>query len=242
MAASKVEICNLALDAMGTRSTIASLTESSAEARACSRQYAIARDSVLQAAHWNFARKQVSLALLKDGTLTPPDDVPVPWTYEYAYPSDCLAARYIMPVTERVSGLDGIGAVYPVDRFIVSSDIDSGGAPNKVILTNKARAILVYTLRLDEPTLYDDQFTTAFSYFLASKLTIALSGDKGLARSLFDTADRMAREAQAGNANEGGPTQVDIVPDWIRVRGYEADMGYPYQAFIMAPVNLSFIA
>lgn len=241
MAASEVEICNLALDAVGTRSTIASLTESSAEARACSRQYRAARDSVLAAAHWNFARKQVALAVLKDGTVTPSQNVPTPWTYEYAYPSDCISARYLMPsVMDTLSQTRVLAN--EMSRFIVSSDVDSFNAPNKVILTNLDQAILVYTMRLEDPSLYDEQFTTAFSYFLGAKLALALTGDKALARGLFATADQMTREARAGNGNEGGPTLIDITPDWISARGFDADAGFPYSPYILPPVNLSFVA
>jgi hypothetical protein len=92
---SAVAIANLALDAVGARATISSFTEASKEARVISRQYDQALDDVLGAAHWNFARKQLALTLLKDGSAG--DTVPAPWLYEYAYPSDCVGARYILP-------------------------------------------------------------------------------------------------------------------------------------------------
>jgi hypothetical protein len=57
MSESETSICNRALNAIGTRSTIASLGEESNEARQCNILYASTRDSLLTMAAWNFARK-----------------------------------------------------------------------------------------------------------------------------------------------------------------------------------------
>lgn len=59
--ASKVDICNMALDNFG-KATITSLTENTAEAQACVRQYDIARRASLIRSPWSFARKRRSLA------------------------------------------------------------------------------------------------------------------------------------------------------------------------------------
>src|SRR5258708_25919710 len=98
--ASEVTICNRALQAIGTRTTIASLTEDSVEARNCNLIYADTRDEVLQMAYWNFAQKTAYLALLKSAPGTPTNASSAaiqwsaafpapPWLYEYAYPVDC---------------------------------------------------------------------------------------------------------------------------------------------------------
>lgn len=230
---SDVQIANLALDAAGTRSTIASLQENSKEARACSRQYGPALAAVLQAAHWNFARKQSSLSLLKDGTQG--DAVPVPWLYEYAYPSDCLQARYVMPLLQSNPGTaPGASSVpyamgQPV-RFIVSSDDDSQGNPIKVILCNQPTAILVYTRLVTNTGLFDDTFTQALAFYVAHRISIPLSGDKALAKSNFEIAERLTTEARASNGNEG-LTVIDQVPDWVAVRGYASDWAYPPGSF-----------
>lgn len=245
MASSSTEIGNLALDAIGARATIASVTEASAEARVISRQYNQALEDVLASAHWNFARKQVALTLLKDAT--DGDQVPVPWVYEYTYPADCVGARYIMPLTA-VDPAVAVGTVAaptlvgPPARFIVSQDLDSNATPIKVILTNQPQAILVYTVRVTNPQLFDGLFTRALAAYLGSLIAIPISGDKRLAQMAFDAADSMVRAARVTNGNEGGPTVIDNVPDWIRVRGYEADLAQPYTAFVMAPTNLVFIA
>lgn len=246
MATSQVAICNLALDAMGARSTISALTEGSAEAAACSRQYQPALEAVLQAAHWNFARKQGALTLLLDATLTSPDEVPVPWTYEYAVPSDCLAGRYIMPTNAASSPLSGYGMgspspVYPVApacAFIFSSGQDSNSNPINVILTNQPNAILVYSYRVANPNLFDSQFTRAFANYLAHLLVMPLAGDKALGRDCYAVAERSCREAMASDGNEG-LTVINSVPDWIATRGYLWDWGHAQNGmFIMPPIGL----
>lgn len=228
---SDVQIANLALDAAGTRSTIASLQENSIEARAVSRHYAPSLASMLSAAHWNFARFQIALTLLKDATKSPPDAVPIPWLYEYAYPADCVLARYLMPQTQgnpaSVPGAQSlpyyIGA--PV-RFLISTDNDAQGNPVKVILTNQPQAILVYTRLIVQTGLFDDQFVEALTYYLAHRISVPLSGDKALAKANYDTANVKVNAARASNGNEG-LTIVDGIPDWMRVRGYASDWAFP---------------
>lgn len=243
----KTGLCNLALGSVGARSTISNLQEGSDASLQCLLQYDMALEAVLQAAHWNFARAQISLALLKDGTKSPPDSVPQPWQYEYAYPADCVQARYVMPLfnspTPSVPGTAALpyfsGNAVP---FLVSSDLDTNGARNKVILTNQANAVLVYTTRITDVSLFDGAFLVAFANFLGARVCIPLSGDKNMMKGAYALADSTCRAAQASNGNEG-LTVTDTVPDWMRVRGYQSDWGYPGQgAFVCAPINLTMVS
>lgn len=242
MASSPAEIGNLALDAIGARATIASLSEASNEARVISRQYNQALEDVLASAHWNFARKQVALTMLKDATVG--DDTPTPWVYEYAYPADCVSARYIMPMVAVdpaavVGTVAAPSLVGPPARFIISQDVDSSDTPIKVILTNQPQAVLVYTVRITNPQLFDGLFTRALSAYLGALIAVALAGDKRLAQMAFDAADRMVRSARVSNGNEGGPTVIDSVPDWIAVRGFESQPGSG--VYVQSPTDLSFV-
>lgn len=247
MATSAVAICNLALDAIGTRSTIASLNENSAEANCCARQYDTALDAVLSAAHWNFARKQISMSLLKDGTLNPPDSVPTPWVFEYAYPQDCILARYVMPlaVSQNTTFVGTPAVQYPITppvRFIVSSDEDSNGNPQNVILTNQADAILCYTFRCTNTALFDPQFTRAFANYLGALIAIPLTGDKAMANRAFQIADKTCNDAAASNGNEGFDV-IDNVPDWITTRGYVWDWGHAQDGqWIFPPQSLAWVS
>jgi hypothetical protein len=84
-------------------------------------------------------------------------------------------------------------------------------------------------------------FIRALANYLGALISMPLSGDKALARQAFQIADATARAAQAANANEDGPTIQESTPDWISVRGYEADMGQTYSPYVQAPTNLVFI-
>lgn len=250
--ADQVTICNLALDSIGSRSEIASLDESSQSARTLSLHYQPSVEAVLQAAHWNFARKQVALTVLKAASGTPEnptgtgDIPPIPWLYAYALPSDCVQARYLMPSFSSAPAV-GLGAASvpffqgPAIRFLLSSDVDSNGSPVTVILTNQPGALLVYTCRITNPLLFDGQFVMALSNYLGSKIAIRLTGDKNMAKMAFQVADSTTKEARASNGNEG-LTIIDSVPDWVRVRGYAADWAYPPGSMTwQSPQNLSFV-
>lgn len=199
---------------------------------------------MLAGVHWNFARKQVAMALLKDITLG--QSVPPPWNYEYAYPSDCLGARYVLPQLAATGGsVPGSAPVQSVASgpvyFLPSSDTDSNGNDSNVILTNQPQAILVYTKRITNTNLFGPDFVDAFAYYLGSRICVALTGDKAMARSAFEMADKLVRAAQASNGNEG-LTVIDSVPDWIRVRGYESDWASPPGSITWCqPVSLSMV-
>jgi hypothetical protein len=225
----QVGICNLALQELGARSTITSLDENSTESIALNNQYDQALDSTLTGIRWNFARAQAPLTLIADATQN--QTVPTPWLYEYAYPSDCVQARYIMPVFYNVPGNTSGGATTPTFTgppipWLVSSDFDNNQNRITVILTNQPQAILVYTARVSNPNNFSADFVSAFSKVLASRICLQLTGDKTLKQVLIKDANQALIEAQVSNGNEG-LTIIDSIPDWMRVRGYASDFAYP---------------
>lgn len=236
--ASETDVCNLALAHVGTRSTIAALTEDSNEARACRRFYPQARDETLEAAWWSFARRTATLTLLKSAPGTPEfqgvvsnvwnDSYPAPpWLYEYAYPSDCVRARYLIPVNTGVYPATPIFSV-PLEtgvlvggvaiRFVTSQGLDDNGNQIRVILTNQPQALLVYTARTDDPNMWGAAYVMALSLVLGAYLVPSLSGDKKLQANLFAAARDKIMDVAAGDGNEGLPVQ-DSMPDWMTVRG-----------------------
>lgn len=230
----QVTIGNLALSAIGTRSSIASFTEGSAEANAIALHYTPTLEAVLQAARWNFARKQILLTVLKDATQN--QAVPTPWLYEYAYPDDCTQGRFVMPQVQvnlpsSVVGTPSVPtALGPTVRFLVSTDVDTNGNDILVILTNQPQALFVYTKRITNPNLFDGQFVEAFRYLLGARICMQLTGQKEQALAAWKVADELCKSAAASNGNEG-ITVIDNVPDWIRARGYASDWGYPDGGF-----------
>src|SRR5215472_1475834 len=92
-------IANRVLDAIGWEGpSIGDLEEGTEQARPILRAYGNDLRQLLRTANWNFARKQAPMQLLADatgqtqgvGTIVPP-----PWVYEYAWPIDCVRARFV---------------------------------------------------------------------------------------------------------------------------------------------------
>jgi len=215
---SQLDIYNLALDAVGTRSTVSSLTERSAESSACNRQYNASRIAALSAFHWGFARKQVALPLLASSYLG--QSVPVPWIFEYATPSDFLDSWFLMPPTGTFNAR-GMPTWPPVS-YIISTDADAYGNDVSVILTNQEDAILVYTKDLTDIALFDPQFIDALRLLLASRIALPLTGDKGTAQGLFKQYQQAIHDAEVGSGNNS-LTINDVTPDWLTARGLASD-------------------
>lgn len=228
-----VTLYNMALGKVGTRTTVSATTEGSTEANQCNVHYAPTRDKVLRSAPWNFCRKQALLTQLKS-SIDVNSTCPSPWGFEYAWPSDCLRARFILPQIPASAQLGGIpltsaGAsatplftMGPPVKFIVGVDSDTSGNTVRVILTNQYQAQLVYTFAATDSNLFDAEFIEALTTALAANIALNLTGDKEITKLLKVDANRLAKEASATNGSEGLEVK-NSTPDWIGVRGYVAD-------------------
>lgn len=111
---SVTDVCNLMLQRIGTRTTVtdAEITGNlSNEAIQFNLMYSRLRDRLLRMAPWNCAMKTANLTYITSQPGTPENASPAtslwtpgqpapPWAYEYQYPVDCLAARWIIPATQ----------------------------------------------------------------------------------------------------------------------------------------------
>lgn len=230
---SPIDICNRALSEIGARSTIASFGEGSKEAQACVLWYDTLRKDTLRKAHWGFARKTFTLSQL--GALTNGAS-PFPWPFKYLYPTDCLAMRFILPPTPpQFSGVVvGAGsAITPIiwgrpdetNRFEVANDVDNNNNMRKVILANLQNAQAVYTVDVQDTTIFDATFETALSCILSSKLVMPLTGKMNLKAGLIQAANDALVSARLTDGNEAMLNSTDHTPDWIAVRGEGA--AYP---------------
>jgi hypothetical protein len=237
---SPVDIVNAALDNIGARFSVRSLTPPlpPPNAAVCARQYQLRIDALHRAAHWNCTRKQIGLTLLKaaigtpenpNGTLPVP---PIPYSYEYAYPADCLAARYLIPNPPQVGTQSppilGGGVMQtniwfpPVGyKFAVAIDTDASGNQIKVILTDLEFAQLVYTARIDNPDLWDPHFQNAATATLGAWLVNPLARNAQVLKEQIEIASAIITQARISDGNEG-VTSTDHDPDWMRVRGSSA--------------------
>ena len=196
MATSAVAICNLALARIGVSSTIASLTESSQEALACTAVYEQARDEVLRDFPWPFARRYVALGLVEED---PNDD----WGYSYRYPSDCIRALRI------VSG-DPSGN--PRIPYQIGHD-DSG----RLLFTDEADVQLVYIARFTDPVHFDATFASALGWRIAVDIAAPLARSD----SQRERAEAGYRQALAQARVDALNEEVEAAPaeaSWIRDR------------------------
>ena len=102
----------------------------------------------------------------------------------------------------------------------------------RTILTNQEFATMAYCRQVTDPNVMDSLFQEAWTSVLGAGLTMALTGDKGLANMAIGSANRKLLEARKVDGNEG-LTINDVTPDWIRTRGI-ASQGYvsgPWSGF-----------
>lgn len=231
---SPVDIVNMALQQVGAvQSTIASFDEDSTEARVASLLYEPKVKDLMRAAQWGFARRQAFLTQLRaaviDGEAS--DDPPVqPWQYEYAYPSDCLRIRYLMPNLDPSE--DGSSVPLTTStiltpyiwtdqsqiRYTIANSTNTQGDQIKSILTDVKEAQAVYTVWTPNPNLWDVEFMNAATVYLGVWFLNALARDRGSFQDQINLTMAIVRQARVGDGNEG-VTTTDHLPDWIAVRG-----------------------
>lgn len=199
---SKTDIFNFALGHIGHTETVASTEENSKARKVCSRFYDLALERTLEDFPWDFSIRSVALAEISGF------DFPG-WKYAYRYPSDCLNARQITDEDGRrivwweyTPGQNFIRWQPPVVPFKVVSDEDG-----RVILTDKEDAYLVYTARVDNPALWDNQFVEALSRLLAYYIAVPLSVDASRAQNNFQSYRIALSEAMRVHLNQGHPQE-----------------------------------
>lgn len=233
----ETDLSNQALGAIGAKATIASMNENSPEAKACLREFASARDELLRKAHWDFARKAVNGTVLKSAPGTPGNvnpatavwdpttQPPLPWLFEYTYPSDCIQVRRIISQLNQSTGpavpiFPNTRYAYPdlgqidVIKFIKAYDT-SIAAP--VILTNQYQAIIEYTFKQTDSDKWDPSFQEAFVIALATRIVFPLTGKVSIAKEMMERMIYLINEARVNDGNEG-LTIWNTEADWIAAR------------------------
>lgn len=185
MAASEVEICNLAIAICESDKYLESLDEGSQEAINCKVWYAQTRDLVLRKAAWPFAKKRAALVL--SGT------APSIWGFSYALPIDCLTAQGVE---------DGAGSIDTRATYAIEGD---GTGSGRLIYMNVEDAVLIYTMRAIDPTIYSPEFVEALSWKLAASIARPLKIGTDKAREILQLAEQLMVRAAAMSYNEQKP-------------------------------------
>lgn len=213
---SEVQIYNLALNAIGSRDNISLPTEDSREAEVCRLWYPLIRDQLLAAAAWPEATKFRAMSLLAEAEDEWATGAPRPgYTYVYTLPSDLLRPQYLTDFS----------------HFLITGYDDN----QKALHTNTESAILAYTMRLTNISLWSSELQMAVVYGLAAHICMPLSGKPSRAKMLVQDANNllyMARESAANASTE----RHESVPDWIAARGYNFGASnryvYPYGSLL----------
>jgi len=108
-----------------------------------------------------------------------------------------------------------------VDPLAAKTKIDFEVARNssdvKVILTDAEDAQFFYTARITDTAQFDPEFTMAFSYELAARLAMPLTGDRSIMGDMAALARSMVASARVSDSNEG-LTEDAPDADWIIAR------------------------
>lgn len=214
-AISVVRICNMALSYIGA-TPIEDIGEDSKEAAECRLWYDYSRLQALRAYNWAFARKRLTLAAHGD-------DPPNEWAFRYQYPSDCVAARWI------VNPLLGTGRNSPIlfnnlDRDVrelntdaIPFEVEMSTDTTKSILTNECCPELLYTFDQESPAYFSPGFVDAVSLLMASRMAFAITGKRSLAKDATEGYIRTLRAVGAVDATEAvAPPPREA--EWVRGR------------------------
>jgi hypothetical protein len=141
------DVANEALDSVGWPNVLGDIEDGSEQGAILLRKYRQCLMQLLRSANWDFARKTVPLTLLADATGNTPNvgtAVPIPWIYEYAYPTDCMKVRFVpfnyanqadmtpanniqIPQTPLLTGVGTqalIGTRLRPSRFVIATDFN----------------------------------------------------------------------------------------------------------------------
>jgi hypothetical protein len=195
--ASVTSLCNISLSHIGS-ARIDGFYGNSEEEIQCALLYELARDALLEAHDWTFAKSRFFMSLTAED--------PTNYDYSYIYPADCIIPRRIINPNE-VSAYSFGGEIgSPSIVGTPFMEMTSPDGMQKRILTDKEDAELEYTLRITDINMMSSNFQLALTYFLGSMLVIPLKGDLKKQAELFNLHFLFVGKAQAMNAN------VDNVP------------------------------
>lgn len=174
------DIINNALGRIGYKLRIGSIYEGSAAANKALDLYGQARDQLLRddSYNWQFAERNVTLTLLKSAPAlagggygyipptvwNPAVNPPLPYLFEYAYPSDCIKIRSLKPTPFLLPEMDPRPVIYK------DFNDNSFNPPQKAIACNVPGALLTYTGQVTDPSTWDSGFTEALCEELAKVL------------------------------------------------------------------------
>jgi hypothetical protein len=174
--ASDVDICNIALNALGA-SNIISLTEDSKAARLCNQRYTFVRDSVFRNHPWNCLIQRVGLARDLETTA-------YEFSFQYTLPSNPFCLRVLDVENEELGSI-----VYVIE--------------GRKLLTDEGSINLRYVGLVTDPNQYDALLVETIAAALASELAYPIANSNSLQAQLYELYLEKLRAARYVDATEG---------------------------------------
>ncbi|MGB0867631.1 MAG: hypothetical protein ACPGSC_14060, partial [Granulosicoccaceae bacterium] len=203
MTTSALDIKNQALSEVNSRTLISSESEVTPQAETTALWYDLVVDTVQAAAHFPSGRVQTALAVVQDRSSTSglASGSAVPeFTYDYAWPEDCLQPWHLTTFAQ----------------FEVGYDLELA---RKYIRTNEANATLVYARRQNIVKFWQPNEKLAVIYGLAAHIAGPLTGKRSLKRDNIAMANQILMEAQT-SANNMPQQNMDFTPHRFQAAGY----------------------
>ena len=179
--ASKLNVINFALSHLG-QAPISSLTGNSAGAVQGNLWIEQAREELLVAYPWIFATGRKRLKE-KELNVFERQQFLNEWFYYYLLPDEALFVQYIVDQ-------DTANQVYQVTDNPFTIELNPSNVPNeprKVMLTNVAEAVAVYTRDINDYSAMPPYFIQPLSMLLASYIAYPLTSDINMRKELYST-------------------------------------------------------
>lgn len=185
---SQVSICNLALANIG-KPEISSISEASAEARACNRFWSQALASLLSSYPWRFATMKTSLAEVTNDRVGE-------WLRAYARPVGSVKVISVHPNYDDASS--AVDIAIEADRPMgLPYDVEG-----QTIYCDVSPAFLVHVSETSNPTKFPPLFVDALAWHLTTRIAMPLTRDLKQRAEAFKMAQMTQALAEAADANE----------------------------------------
>lgn len=182
MAVTAVDVCNMALAAIGGQQLLSDLNEDTRQAKACRLHYDQTLSKALRSYTWSWAKQRVEIG---PSAVKPAFE----WGLYYELPPN-----YLSPVSINL----GRGE-YEVERM------PSGNLAVACDGTPQGKLLLVYIAKVG-PDQMDTSFIDAFVLALAAKLAKQLKNDFNLSYALKREAEKAMVEAMGETDEESTPS------------------------------------
>lgn len=206
--ASKIDICNYALQEIGS-DTITSLTEGTPAAVECSLRYDSARRALLEMHQWNFAIKR---ARLNANVATPAFN----YDKQYTLPSDFLylvmtglEEQFQSPSTQIVNSnlyVHDVPNYGGIDKYRIESD-DNG---DLVLLSHSDEVNIIYVADVEDTQKFSKTFVELLSRYLASKIAYRITGSKSERDTQLQIFQQELAEFQAIDSQQGVFDRLEV--------------------------------